>query len=115
MDRPGVLSASTITGGEVWNDAGEKLGSIEELMINVETGRIAYAVLSFGGFFGLGDKFFAIPWEALRLDAANKAFRLNIEKEKLETAPGFDKDDWPDMTEPAFGNQIYTHYGYDRM
>lgn len=92
---PRVLSASTIIGDHVKNPEGEDLGKIEELMIDVKAGRIAYAVLSFGGFLGLGDKFFAIPWEALSLRPREKEFVLNIDKEKLKEAPGFDKNDWP--------------------
>jgi sporulation protein YlmC with PRC-barrel domain len=90
-----VLSASTIIGDHVRNPEGEDLGKIEELMIDVKAGRIAYAVLSFGGILGLGDKFFAIPWETLSLRPREKEFVLNIDKEKLKEAPGFDKNDWP--------------------
>ena len=82
-------------------------------MIDVDTGQIAYAVLSFGGFLGFGDKLFAIPWNALKLDAANKVFKLNIERKVLKSAPGFDKDNWPDMADSAWGYEIYQHYGYE--
>jgi len=107
-----VLSASSICSDRVWNNAGEELGNIEELMIDIDSGRIAYAVLSFGGILGFGDKLFAIPWNALKLDVANNVFKLNIEKKVLEKAPGFDKDNWPDMADSAWGNEIYKHYGY---
>jgi len=113
MRPPTVLSASSICSDRVWNNAGEELGAIEELMIDTDTGQVAYAVLSFGGFLGFGDKLFAVPWHALKLDAANKAFRLNVEKKVLENAPGFDKDNWPDMADSAWGNEIYQHYGYE--
>jgi len=92
MRPPKVLSASSICSDRVWNDSGEALGAIEELMIDVNTGQIAYAVLSFGGFLGFGDKLFAIPWNALKLDAANQVLKLNVERKVLESAPGFDKD-----------------------
>ena len=107
-----VLAASTLTGNKVVNVQNEDLGTIEDLMIDIESGRIAYAVLSFGGFLGLGDKLFAIPWSALKLDAVEKRFVLNVSKELLEEAPGFDKRNWPDMSDPAWGVQIYTYYGY---
>jgi sporulation protein YlmC with PRC-barrel domain len=107
-----VLAASTLTGNKVVNVQNEDLGTIEDLMIDIESGRIAYAVLSFGGFLGLGDKLFAIPWSALKLDAVEKRFVLNVSKELLEEAPGFDKRNWPDMSDPAWGAQIYTYYGY---
>ena len=109
---PKVLSSSTISSDRVKNAAGEDLGKIEDLMIDVNTGRIAYAVLSFGGFLKVGNKLFAIPWQALRLDAANKQFILDVDKSVLEKAPGFDKDNWPDMADPKFGANVYRHYGY---
>ncbi len=107
-----VMSASTLTGDSVVNSKGEDLGKIEDIMIHVPSGKIAYAVLSFGGFLGLGDKLFAIPWEALKLDEDNHRFVLDIDKEKLERAPGFDKDRWPDMADPTWSSEIYRHYGY---
>ena len=111
MKPPKVLSASSICSDRVWNNAGEELGAIEELMIDVDTGQVAYAVLSFGGFLGFGDKLFAIPWNALKLDAANNVFKLNVEKKVLENAPGFDKDNWPDMADPEWGAEIHSFYG----
>lgn len=106
-----VLSASTLKGDSVVNTKNEKLGTIEELMIDLEGGRIAYAVLSFGGFMGMGDKLFAIPWSALSIDTIEKRFVLNVSKERLERAPGFDKDQWPNMADQEWGNKIYDYYG----
>src|SRR5438445_12971392 len=83
-----VLSASTLAGDRVKNAAGEDLGKIDELMIDIPTGRVAYAVLSFGGVLGLGDKLFAIPWRALRVDEDEKQFIFNVDKRQLENAPG---------------------------
>jgi sporulation protein YlmC with PRC-barrel domain len=107
---PKVLSASTICSDAVVNAAGESLGEIEELMIDLDNGRVAYAVLSFGGFLGVGNKLFAVPFEALELDAENHCFILDVPREKLERAPGFDKDDWPDFADPSFRQQVYRHY-----
>ena len=107
-----VMSASTLTGDHVRNSAGEDLGKIEEIMLDVPTGRVAYAVLSFGGFLGMGNKLFAIPWEALTLNEADHEFILNIDKQRLENAPGFDKDNWPDMADRKFGSEVFDYYGY---
>src|ERR1700739_3751863 len=107
-----VLAADTIEGDKVVNPQGEDLGKIEHLMIDVEAGRIAYAVLSFGGFLGMGDKYFAIPWEAFRFNVSDKYAILNVDKKLLENALGFNKDAWPNMTDSAWGNQIFKHYGY---
>lgn len=113
-EYPQVLSASKIIGDKVVNTAGEQLGTIKELMLDPDDGFIIYAVLSFGGFLGLGDKLFAIPWEALTLDTANHSFILDVDKEVLKNAPGFDKDHWPDDAQYEAGwlLDIYEYYGY---
>ncbi len=108
---PRVLSASTIIGDSVRNSDNEDLGNIEDVMVDMNSGRIAYAVLSFGGFLGMGDKLFAIPWHALRVLPEEHAFLLEVDKDTLKSAPGFDKDNWPDMADPRFGSQIYNYYG----
>lgn len=108
-----VLSADSLKGDNVRNASGEDLGKIEEIMIDVSSGRVAYAVLSFGGFLGMGDKLFAIPWEALRLDQEHERFILNVDKEVLEDAPGFDKNEWPEFADRTWGAGIHDHYGYD--
>ncbi|MCO5384336.1 MAG: PRC-barrel domain-containing protein [Methanosarcina barkeri] len=109
--NPEFLSASTIKGDKVVNRAGEDLGKIEELMIDLQDGRIAYAVLSFGGFLGMGNKLFAIPWNALTLRVHEHAFLLDIPKETLEKAEGFDKDNWP-TTNREWLATMYIFYGY---
>jgi sporulation protein YlmC with PRC-barrel domain len=109
--RRRVLSAGTLAGDRVRNAAGEDLGKIEEIMVDLPTGRVAYVVLSFGGFLGIGDKLFAVPWQALRIDEEEHEFILDVDKKTLESAPGFDKDNWPDMADPAFADSIHRHYG----
>ena len=111
---PRVLSASSIMGHKVINTAGEQLGSMKELMIDLDGGLIAYAVLSFGGILGMGDKLFAIPWEALTIDTENHTLILDVDKEVLENAPGFDKDHWPDNAKYEAGwlLGVYEYYGY---
>ncbi len=106
-----VMSASTLEGDRVKNPQGEDLGKIEDIMIDVPTGRVAYGVLSFGGVLGMGSKLFAIPWSSLMLDEDEKNFVLNVDKERLKAAPGFDKDNWPDMADPNWRGQIYSYYG----
>ena len=106
-----VMGSTTLAGDSVHNRAGEDLGKVKEIMIDVPTGRVAYAVLSFGGFLNMGNKLFAVPWNALTLDEDDKKFILDIDKTKLENAPGFDKDNWPDMADKVWGEQIYNYYG----
>jgi sporulation protein YlmC with PRC-barrel domain len=109
--EPRVLAADTLTGDKVVNLQNEDLGKIEHLMIDLGTGRIAYAVLSFGGFLGMGDKLFAIPWSALTVDTLEKRFILQVDKELLKRAPGFDKEQWPNMADRAWGSQVFKYYG----
>jgi sporulation protein YlmC with PRC-barrel domain len=110
-NNPRVLSVSALTGDPVYNTAGEKLGSLEDIVIDASSGRIAYAVLSFGGILGIGDKLFAIPWGAMQLDVDNKRILFDVPKERLELAPGFDKNNWPDMADERWGAEIYGFYG----
>jgi len=107
---PNVMDAATLNGDSVVNAAGDDLGKIEAIMLDVQSGRIAYAVLSFGGFLGMGSKLFAIPWSALTLDAEQKRFVLDVSRERLENAPGFDKDNWPSMADPAWANEVHSYY-----
>lgn len=108
---PALMSSDSLAGDSVVNAVGEDLGKIETIMLDVPRGRVAYAVLSFGGFLGLGDKLFAIPWEALTLDAERECFILDVDKERLKNAPGFDKDHWPAMADLQWASQIHTYYG----
>ena len=107
---PEVMDAATLIGDKVANATGESLGEIEAIMLDVRSGRIAYAVLSFGGFLGMGSKLFAIPWSALTLDAKEKRFVLNVSKEKLENAEGFDKDHWPSMADMTWAVRVHEYY-----
>ncbi len=106
-----LLSASSIQGTSVCNAQGEDLGEIEDLMIDVRSdGRIEYAVLSFGGFLGLGEKYFAIPMSQLSADRDDEKIILNVDKDRLKNAPGFDKDNWPDFSSPKFKDDIHAYY-----
>lgn len=107
---PRFLSASTLNGDSVNNHKGESIGDLKDIMIDTTNGKIAYGVLSFGGVLGMGEKLFAVPWEALTVDGDNKQLLLNIEKDRLKNAPGFDKDHWPDFADQKFSDQIRTYY-----
>ncbi|HEU4622408.1 MAG TPA: PRC-barrel domain-containing protein [Burkholderiaceae bacterium] len=108
---PEIMAADTLEGDEVVNHEGDSLGKIQDIMLDVSQGRIAYAVLSFGGVLGIGDKLFAVPWSALTLDADRKCFVLDVSKERLKDAPGFDKDRWPSMADPSWANDLHSYYG----
>jgi sporulation protein YlmC with PRC-barrel domain len=108
---PHLMGADTLVGIDVYNRDAQDLGDIKEIMLDMRSGRVSYAVLSLGGFMGMGKKLFAVPWEALKLDTENKRFVLDVGKDQLVNAPGFDKDHWPDMADPVWEESIHAHYG----
>lgn len=103
------LTASSIVGDPVENIRGEKLGSIDNLIVNLRTGTVEYAVLEFGAFLGIGGKLFAVPFSELKLDAEKKVFRLDRGREFLENLPGFDKTHWPE-TNDHYYNDVNIHW-----
>ena len=97
---PKVLTASTLKGNKVTNAKGEDLGTVQEIMIDLQRGRVAYVVLSFGRVNWMpNDKLFAVPWEVLSISHHDKKFILNVSKETLKSAPGFDRDKWPEVAD----------------
>ena len=108
---PELMGADTLVGNDVYNDKAEDLGEIKEIMLDMRSGKVGYAVLSFGGFLGMGEKLFAVPWSALKLDTKNKRFVLNVEKDRLKHAPGFNKDKWPNMADQSWAKEIHAYYG----
>lgn len=108
---PDVMAASTLDGDKVLSSEGEDVGKIKEIMLDVRSGQIAYAVLSVGGFLGIGDKLLAIPWNSLALDSENHCFVLSVPAEQIKNAPGFDKDHWPTMADPKWAATVHAYYG----
>jgi sporulation protein YlmC with PRC-barrel domain len=108
---PELMGADTLIGDHVHNLENEHLGEIKEIMLDMRTGKIAYAVMSSGGVFSIGEKLFAVPWSALTLDTVNHRFTLNLAKGRFDDAPGFDTDHWPDMADLQWANKIHTYYG----
>jgi len=107
---PALMGADTLLDTDVCNTQGESLGDIKEIMLDMRTGKLAYAVLSFGGVLGMGEKLFAVPWHALTLDTQHKRFLLDIAQKRLKNAPGFNKDRWPDMAEQTWASTIHDFY-----
>ena len=108
---PGLMSADSLSGNDVYNCDGEDLGGIKDIMLDMSNGTIGYAVLSFGAFLGMGEKLFAVPWNALTLDTENRRFVLDVDKDRLKHAPGFDKGHWPDMADQSWAQEIHAYYG----
>ena len=110
MQRRNVWLTTTLLNQRVRNNAGENLGKVEDLVIDPDTGTIRYGVLSFGGVLGMGDKLFAIPWSALTMSPSHDYLLLNVDRRRLETAPGFDRSHWPDMADPSWQRHIHNYY-----
>ncbi len=110
-DRSGVFKASELIGMKVLGTDGKSLGDIKDLVINPDDGAIDYAVLDFGGFLGIKDKYFAIPWDALQVASDKSKVLIDATKRDLKHAPGFDKNNWPDFGDLAQTTVIYEFYG----
>jgi sporulation protein YlmC with PRC-barrel domain len=110
---PHLMGANTLIGNDVYDHNDEDLGEIKEIMLGMHSGKVAYAVLSFGGFLGMGEKLFAVPWAALTLDTENKRFVLKVDKDTLKDAPGFDEDNWPNMADESWTKEIHSYYGIE--
>lgn len=104
------VKASSMIGTDVVNPKGENLGDVKEVVIDPRSGKVAYAVVSFGGFLGMGEKLFAIPFSAFAFDARKNEYVLDISKERLKAAPGFDSDHWPSMAEEKWNRDVYKYY-----
>lgn len=107
---PHVMAAATLDGNTVYSSDNVNVGDIKDIMLDVSSGRIAYAVLSSGGFLGIGGKLLAVPWNALTLDTDRKAFILSIPAEIVKAVPGFDKDHWPSFVDMEWGTLLHKHY-----
>ncbi len=105
------VKASSVIGTSVVNAQDENLGDIKEVVIDPDTGKVAYAVVSFGGFLGMGEKLFAVPYSALDYRLERNEYVIDISKERLESAPGFDPAHWPTMTDEKWNRDVYQFYG----
>jgi sporulation protein YlmC with PRC-barrel domain len=108
-----TFRAEKLQGMKVRNPEGEELGTIEDLVLDMQSHQVRYAALSYGGFLGIGDKLFAVPIETLRLkfDGDKSYFIVDVDKETLKNAPGFAKDAWPDFANPTWMAGMEKHYG----
>jgi uncharacterized protein YrrD len=107
------MAASTLKGTTVISSDGGDVGKISDIMLDVRGGRIAYAVLSEGGFLGMGTSLHAIPWNALTLDTDAECFHVSIAAQRIKDDPGFDKDHWPSMADASWGTSVHKYYNRD--
>jgi sporulation protein YlmC with PRC-barrel domain len=104
------VKASSVIGTDVINAKGEKLGDIKEIVIDPQTGKVVYAVVTFGGFMTLGEKLFAIPFSAFAYNVSKNEYILDIPKERLQQAPGFDAHHWPSMADEKWNRQVHKYF-----
>ncbi|MHB1034170.1 MAG: PRC-barrel domain-containing protein [Pirellulales bacterium] len=109
--RPVVMSAHTIMGDPVRTLKGEKLGQIEDVTFDLDSGRIAYGIVSLEEVLGTTDRFFAVPWQALQWRYEDNSFTLDADPERLKDAPHFEREDWPDMADHHWETMIHSFYG----
>jgi len=105
-----LIRGNTFIGADVQNPQGQNLGDIKDIVIDRVSGRTAYAVVSFGGFLGMGEKLFAVPWGAFSQKADKDTFVLDVDKERLKNAPGFDAHNWPQMASREWVTSLYSYY-----
>lgn len=106
-----IVNSNDVVGVEVRNRQDENLGEVEAIMLDKTSGQVAYVVLSYGGFLGMGDKLFALPWNIFTYDVSNDCFKIALDQDKLKNSPGFDKDNWPDMSSDTWKSSIRSYYG----
>jgi len=106
-----LISADKVEGTSVYNPEGEKLGSIEGVMIDKQTGKVAYAVMSFGGFLGIGEKYHPLPWSVLKYETDRGGYVVNLDKRTLEGAPMYGERDTVNWEDEAWGRKVHDYYG----
>jgi sporulation protein YlmC with PRC-barrel domain len=105
-----AIKTANIIGNMVMNRQGEEMGEIDEVVIDVFNGRVAYLVLAFGGFLGMGVKLYAVPWKALYYDNEQQVYVLNMTQDQLAQAPGFEKETWPEFTDEHWNRHVHAYY-----
>jgi hypothetical protein len=106
-----LISSDKVEGTAVYNRAGEKLGSIHTLMIDKTSGKVAYAVMSFGGFLGIGDRYHPLPWSVLDYETSQGGYVVDLDRSKLEGAPTYGTSETPNWSDRSWGQQVHDYYG----
>src|ERR1700733_14599072 len=107
-----LISADKVTGTSVYNRQGEKLGSVYGVMLNKSTGQVAYAIMSFGGFLGMGESYHPLPWRALTYDTRQDGYVVDIDRSRLEAAPSYTARDEPNWSDRSYGRRVDQYYGF---
>ncbi len=106
-----LIAADQVEGTHIYNRAGENLGTVEDVMIDKISGKIAYAVAGFGGFLGIGNRHYPLPWEKLTYDPGMGGFVVDVDKRTLEGAPSYADTETASWEDPTWGKRVYDYYG----
>jgi sporulation protein YlmC with PRC-barrel domain len=106
-----LISADKVEGTKVYNAQGDKLGTVDAIMIDKRSGNVAYAVMSFGGFLGMGEKQHPLPWAQLKFDRDKDGYVVNLSKEQLQKAPAFERGQHARLADPTYGETVERYYG----
>ena len=106
------IRASQVRGTNVFNIEGEHLGHIDDIVLSKVEGKAAYAIMSFGGFLGMGERYHPLPWRSLNYDPARDGYVVNVSREQLESAATYGRDEGPDWNDPSYGGELSRHYGF---
>jgi sporulation protein YlmC with PRC-barrel domain len=114
MNDNHVISSDKVEGTAVYNGNGDKLGSIDDLMIDKRSGQVRYAALEFGGFLGMGTDRYPLPWSMLKYDTSLDGYVVPVDKSQLEAAPRYSRAETPEYSD-EYGRKVYDHYGVNWM
>lgn len=106
------IRATTVKGTNVYNGEGEHLGHIDDIVLGKRDGHAEYAIMSFGGFLGMGEKYHPLPWQTLTYDPTMGGYVVSLSKDQLEGGPSYALADEPDWDDPSYGRRLKDYYGY---
>ena len=107
-----LIASDKVAGTAVYGRDGERLGSVYNFMVDKVSGQAAYAVMSFGGFLGLGERFYPLPWKALVYRPDRGGYEVDLDRKRLETGPSYAAGEEP-WADPAYGQNVYGYYGFN--
>ncbi len=110
-----LIAADKVRGTAVYNPDGEQLGAIHNVMIDKRAGRVVYAVMSFGGLLGIGERYHPLPWPVLHYDTGLGGYVVTLSREQLEAAPSYGPDEAPAYDDPAWARKVHDHYGVPKL
>ena len=106
-----LIASNKVEGTAVYDRRGERLGSVYNFMVDKRSGQVVYAILSFGGFLGIGDSYYPLPWKSLSYDPRQGGYVIDLDKDRLRGAPSYERSDSPDWDDPGYGRRIEDFYG----